>query len=270
MIQGISGYFDITASNPGTFASRIFYSEQYDNATGKHILSVTGVSIQSKEFGGEWYPHGEILIDGEVVGTMDNGYPASHKVSLTAGTGWHTVTRTAEGGINGFKEFPWASSEIESNDDGTKQVEISVDFLLYRDSSAPRPSFKATYTLDLTPVARHYTLSISKGVGTIVSVVNNGAELEDGKTITHGDTLEINFSTDTEYKLTSHTVNGTHFESGGTYTVDGNVSVSAEARVVGYHIGGGLYHAYINNGSKTALYVAYIGDNGGKPVLYGQ
>ena len=151
MIQGVSGSFDIACSNPSTFTARIFYSEQYDKATGKHIVGITGISIRSTEFGHSWYPHGTIAIDGAVVGTMDNSNPASHTVSLTAGSGWHVVNLTTEGRYNGFKDFPWDSGEIRSNPDGTKTVEIVVDFLLYRDSSAPRPSFKGFFSVELTP-----------------------------------------------------------------------------------------------------------------------
>lgn len=160
MIQGVSGSFDIAGSNPSTFTARIFYSEQYDKATGKHVLSIgkaitndageiieydSGINIQSREFGYEWYPHGSISIDGAVVGSMDNSQPASHTVSLTAGNGWHKVVP-----YHGGADFPWRSVEIPSNPDGTKTVEIAVDFLLYRSSSTPRPSFKGSYSVELT------------------------------------------------------------------------------------------------------------------------
>lgn len=270
MIQGVSGSFDIAGTNPSTFAARVFYSEQYDEITGKHILGITGISIQSKEFGYEWYPHGSVSIENEVVGTMDNSYPASHKVSLTAGSGWHTVTRTSEGGINGFKDFPWNSSEIESDEFGNRQVTISVNFLLYRANANARPSFKGSYTLELTPTARHYGLSISKGIGTDAVVTKNGKELEDGATITHGDELTISFSADKMYKITEHTVNGNPHLSGEKHTVTGDVSVFVKGRVLTYAIGSGLYHAYIGGDVGAKKYVAYIGDENDKPVIYGQ
>lgn len=172
MIQGVSGSFDIACSNPSTFTARIFYSEQYDKATGKHIVSITGISIRSTEYGHEWYPHGSISIDGAVVGSMNNSSPATHEVSLTAGSGWHKVTL-----YYGSNDFPWNSEEIPSNPDGTKTVEIAVDFLLYRSSSTPRPSFKGSILLELTPTPTGlaYIDNGSENVPCQICIDNGGA-----------------------------------------------------------------------------------------------
>jgi hypothetical protein len=270
MIRGISGSFQLAAENDGSFAAEIPYYEEYDESTGKHVLTFDAIKIQSSTWGKTWYPHGSIAVDGAVVGTMDNSNPASHSVSLTAGSGWHTVTRTYEGVVNGFKAFPWKSEEITSEPDGTKTVTVVVDFLLYRDSNAPRPSFKGTFSLELTPTARHYTLSISEGVGADAVVTKNGDELEDGATITHGDELMISFSAAEGYKITEQSVNGNHYQSGEKHTVTGDVSVHVKARVLAYAIGSGLYHAHIGAAEGAKKYVAYVGDENNKPVLYGQ
>lgn len=172
MIQGVSGSFDIAGSNPSTFTARIFYSEQYDKATGKHIVGITGISIRSTEFGYEWYPHGTISIDGAVVGSMDNSSPASHTVSLTAGSGWHKVVP-----YHGGTDFPWNSVEIPSNPDGTKTAEIAVDFLLYRSSSTPRPSFKGSYSVELTftPAGLAYIDTGAENTPCQICIDNGGA-----------------------------------------------------------------------------------------------
>lgn len=270
MTQGVKGIFQISAENDSSFAAEIPYYEEYDESTGRHFLYFEPIKIQSKTWGKTWYPHGTISVDGVTAGSMDNSNPASHSVSLTAGSGWHTVQLTAEGKNNGFPGFPWKSSEIVSGSDGTKAVVIDVSIVMYRDNSAPRPSFKGTFTLDLTPTARHYVLSIEESTGADAVVTLDGEELEDGATITHGDELEITFSTATGYKLTEHSVNGEYHMSGELHTVTGDVSVTAMARVLGYSIGDGLYHACIKGINGKGLYVAYIGDGENKPVLYGQ
>lgn len=146
MTQGVIDSFDLSGDNLG-MNGRIFYEEQYDPKTGKHTLSITGISIQSPTYGQTWYPHGSIAVNGEVVGEMDNTAPASHQVSITAGSGWHTVTLTTEGRYNGFPDFPWVSSEFKGN-----QATISVSIIMYRNSSTPRSTIQGSVTIDLTAV----------------------------------------------------------------------------------------------------------------------
>jgi hypothetical protein len=141
MTQGVIGSFDLSGDNLG-MNGRIFYEEQYDPKTGKHTLSITGISIQSPTYGQTWYPHGSIAVNGEVVGEMDNTAPASHQVSITAGSGWHKVA--LHYGTNGF---PWVSSEFKGN-----QATISVTIIMYRDSSTPRSTIQGSVTIDLTAV----------------------------------------------------------------------------------------------------------------------
>lgn len=154
MVQGVNGYFDIVSENVSTFTARIFYDEQYDPNTGKHIASITGVSIKSTVYGQSWYPNGKITINGEIVGEMNNSQPATHTVSLTAGSDWHKVVP-----YYGGNDFPWVSSEIASDADGNKTIVIAVDFLLYRDSSAPIPSFVGSQEIALTPVTPKHTVA---------------------------------------------------------------------------------------------------------------
>ena len=75
-----------------------------------------------------------------------------------------------------------------------------------------------------------YTLSISQGTGSSISVKRNGAALSNGATITYGDSLAIAISANTGYDLSSRSHND------GTYTVSGNISVSATATVKSYKL----------------------------------
>ena len=80
-----------------------------------------------------------------------------------------------------------------------------------------------------TATRRTYTLSISAGTGSTVTVKRGGETLTNGATICYSDALQITFGAQTGYTLGTHTVNGSTFASGGTYTVTGAVSVAATA-----------------------------------------
>ncbi len=51
-----------------------------------------------------------------------------------------------------------------------------------------------------------------------------------------GDVLRISFSANTGYELKTHTVNGSSFASGGSHTVNGNVTVAATAALKSYEL----------------------------------
>lgn len=89
-------------------------------------------------------------------------------------------------------------------------------------------------TLEPCPV---YSLSISAGTGSSVTV-NRTSSAGAGSTgnlsagtikLYHGDKLKITFTPSTNYGITTHTVNGSTFTSGGTHTVSSNVDVKATA-----------------------------------------
>lgn len=70
-----------------------------------------------------------------------------------------------------------------------------------------------------------YKLTISQGTGTTVSVQCNGSAASNGDSIIPGDSLQINISANTGYDLASRS------HSNGTYSVSGNITVSATASV---------------------------------------
>ena len=88
-------------------------------------------------------------------------------------------------------------------------------------------------TVAATAVRKTYTLSVSAGAGSTVTVLQNGTALPDGAVITHGDTLTVRFAAQAGYELLTHTLNGASFPSGGTHTVSGAVAVAATARRLG-------------------------------------
>lgn len=78
-----------------------------------------------------------------------------------------------------------------------------------------------------------FTLSISQGTGSTISVKRNNVSLSNGDTIYYGDVLAISISANTGYNIGTHTVNGSNWTS-GNYTVAGAVSVISTATLIQY------------------------------------
>lgn len=119
-------------------------------------------------------------------------------------------------------------------------------------------------TATVTPAT--YTLAIDKDSYSTITVKKGSTTLQNGDSITAGDTLTITFGTTTGYTLTLHTVNSANF-NGGNYTVSSNVTV--KARSTQNTTDGGVW--IFSNGA-WAEYQAYIYSNGSwekyQPYIY--
>ena len=95
----------------------------------------------------------------------------------------------------------------------------------------------------VSTAVKTYTLSISAGTGSTVTVnrtsspIGGTGNLSNGATLYHGDTLKISFTASTNYAISTHTVNGVSFTSGNTHTVSAAVSVVATAVVLASSVG---------------------------------
>lgn len=124
------------------------------------------------------------------------------------------------------------SITITHGSNGKKSVDVSItaQFHYYGTTNS---SYSGSISMTPNPV---YTLNISAGTGSSITV-NRTASTAGGtgnlsagnKKLYHGDTLKITFKPSTNYNIATHTVNGTTFTSGNSYTVSGNVSVVATA-----------------------------------------
>ena len=82
-----------------------------------------------------------------------------------------------------------------------------------------------------------YSLSISQGANTTVTITRTASPnqnattgvLSSGSVIYHGDVLTFTYSVSSNYKIDTHTVNGTTTNSGATITVDGNLNIVTTA-----------------------------------------
>ena len=84
-------------------------------------------------------------------------------------------------------------------------------------------------TVSVATSLKTYTLTISQGTGTSITIKKGSTTLSNNATITHFDELTVTITANTGYKLSSQS-----HTSGSTITVSGNVSVSATATVLSY------------------------------------
>lgn len=100
----------------------------------------------------------------------------------------------------------------------------------------------ASTTVNLDKITT-YSLSISAGTGSNITVNRTSSgyggtgNLSSGARLYYNDKLKITFTPSTNYAISTHTVNGSTFSSGNTYTVTGNVSVVATAQVLASSVG---------------------------------
>ena len=156
MATGKTGYFDIAGT--GGFAGRVNWSETYDIESNTSVVAVS-LSIQSKTYGGRWYPGGTISVDGIPVVTMDFNNKATHTFNVySAGDVWHTIYP-----LYGNADQPWNSGAIVHDDNGKKNVTISVNLKLYRDGNTAKPTISGSSAIALTEIPRASALAVSDG-----------------------------------------------------------------------------------------------------------
>lgn len=119
---------------------------------------------------------------------------------------------------------------LTHNVDGTRSFSVSIGAGIYNYTINERGS--GSFTLNQIPV---YTLSVTAGTGSSVSVNRTSSGyastgvITNGARLYRGDTLKITFTASSGYAISTHTVNGSAFTSGSSHTVSGNVAVAAAA-----------------------------------------
>ena len=171
---------------------------------------------------------------------------------------WRTNTGFTTSGSGklyiGVDGYGWAESAITDSQKITynsytvvgspRDLTIAMDgtgrwvkgFHIYATSDIDNISFsQQSFGVELEPCPV-YGLSISAGTGSSVTVNRTSSpkgstgNLSAGtKKLYYGDKLQISFTPSTNYSITTHTVNGAAFTSGGTHTVSGDVAVKATA-----------------------------------------
>lgn len=240
------------SGNDGNAEFRFAVDRSYNAAQNKSTLTIR---LQVKTPSGSGYSQtynlqeGSISVGGVTKQTFTND--GRFTVSTVAGS-WATVKTNGSDAV-------W-THEVTHNADGSASVAFSMSGLfLYRYASGDhyiRLSAAHTETASFNET-RVFTLSISAGTGSTITVTRNGTVLSDGASLSYGDTLTISFTANSGYALTTHTVNGSTFPSGSTQSVAGNVAVVAAAALIP---ASGTVRIW--NGTAWEEYQPYVYDNG--------
>ena len=203
---------------------RLKLERSYNAAANRSTLTVT-MQGRAPNYGGPFYLLNNALVqlNGSTLYNGGNGNAAlRYYIRFRGDDAWHDLTDDDTG-----QTESWTAT-VDHAADGRATAAFSVTARLYFSESyfMTFNDLSASQALDET---RHFTLSISAGTGSAVTVLRNGTALTNGAALTYGDRLTVNFSAQTGYTLTAHTVNGASFPSGGTHTVTGAVAVAAAA-----------------------------------------
>lgn len=237
-----------TLPTSGGVTFEITYTQTPNASTNKSVITVTNVRVKLSSYVGQFWFSGSIRIGGITV------------VSMSATQGTHFANINAK---NAFYKLngSYGSATISHDADGTKTVAFAtVSIVGYLNGSKKVSSASSTNVI-LDPIYQAFTLTISEGTGSIITVNRTSSpgggstgSLSNGATIYRSDVLTITFSASTGYNTSTLKVNGSAFTSGGTHTVASNVSVASTATKITYTIS---YNANGGTGAPSAQTKTY-------------
>lgn len=174
--------------------------------------------------------------------TQRSSYDSTSGVSITiTESAPYAITYNANGG-SGAPNSQSIYANVSYNLSTATPTRTGYNFLGWSTNSSatsasysPGQSVTLNGNLALYAVwqKKSFTLSISQGTGSTISVKRSGTTLNNGATIYYGDVLAISISANTGYNIGTHTVNGTTWTS-GNYTVTSAVTVKSTATLKTY------------------------------------
>lgn len=193
----------------------------WKNGTGNITITAGGITL------GSWEPstqltttaltyQGQVLWSVDKAFTLNTSAASSFVIAVTGGLFINT------GSTSNSITFPTTSSTQYTN-------------------AIPQP----------TP---YYTVSISQGTGSWVSVTANGSAVSSGASLIKGTTLTATFGANTGYNSPWMTVDGTGRSSGYQWTLNSNTSVSTGATINSYTV---YYNANGGSGAPSSQTKTY-------------
>lgn len=258
------------ATDPSGGYIRIKVVQTYNNSTNKSSLVI---SLQGKRIvdpAGVWDFVGyNISVGGTVICDNNTHYPGRLAADAQNTNTWYDIrswgaTYEDQGAIK-----TWTQT-ISHSANGSANVSFAFSGQFTCSGSGGEISPK-TATLDVSQT-RTFTLSISAGTGSSITVKKGNTTLSNGATITYGDVLTITFAASTGYTISTHKVNGTSFTSGNTHTVTGAVSVTSTATLKSFtlSISAGTGSSITVNRTSSPLGGGSTGNlSNGATVYYG-
>ena len=208
-------------SNRG-FYFRLKVVQDYDNVANASNLTVSLESYHASYSGTFNFLDNSsdpayIKANGNTLVTLGTAYKFKYAASKT----WQQMTSS--------NATTWTFTvSHDSSGNATVDFETAGRIYLYTGGTEYYGDMDKTMSYTFTGV-RAFSLSVSAGNGSIITVKRGGEALSHGAVIYYGDVLTITFGASTGYDLVDHTVNGSNFTSGGTHTVSAAVTVVATA-----------------------------------------
>lgn len=151
MASGKSGSFELSGNNGITV--KVTWSETYDIATNKSVVSIDSLKVKgSSWYGASYYLDGTIKVGGSTVIEFSSTL-GSHYAYVTALNTYANVVAAS----SSYASSPWESGNITHDSDGSKSVVIAVSVKGYVQGSSSYGSgwsVSGSKTVDLTTIPR--------------------------------------------------------------------------------------------------------------------
>lgn len=268
-------YKDFSAAN-GIF--RVIYTETTNLTANTSTITVTKCQFASTNwYGTNFYGDGIVQINGTTVVTLTNDvYHATDYIAAT--NEFHDIAGSAGS----------QSVTVSHNADGSGTASITLKGRpgVYNDmnmfclaSTNGNYAYNGSLNITLTKINRSFTLTINAGSNTSVEVTRlespisgEWGPLNSGATIYYGDVLEVTYSVGTGCTISTHTINGSSFNSGATHTVTAAVTVRTTATVNSFTLSlsiGSNSSITVNRTSSPKQGAAQGYLNNGSTIYYG-
>ena len=215
------------ATSPSGGYVRIKVVQTYNNSTNKSSLVISLQGKRTVDPAAIWDFFGyNISVGGTVICDNSTHYPGRLAANVQSTNTWYDIrswgaTYEDQGAIK-----TWTHT-VSHSTNGSANVSFAFSGQFTCSGSGGEISPK-TATLDISQT-RTFTLSISAGAGSSITVKKGSTSLTNGATIAYGDVLTITFIASTGYNISTHKVNNSTFTSGNSHTVTGDVSVTSTA-----------------------------------------
>lgn len=213
-------YVTLPSSGGATF--RIYYTETPNASTNKTVVKVTEVQVKLSSYVGQFYFSGSIKIGGTTVVSM-NATNGTHYANINAKDTFYKV--------NGS----YGSVTITHDADGTKTVAFATVGVQGYYNGSKKFSSATSKDVPLTRIYRTFTLTISAGTGSTITVNRTSSpgggstgSLTNGATIYYSDVLSVTTTANTGYDLVT--------QPNSSYTVTAAITLSATASLKTYSL----------------------------------
>lgn len=217
------------------------------NQHGSLVFNWTATQNQAKN---------QSTISWNIKGSVSSGWIVYSELSVKI-NGTSVYYRDSSNHTNTYNGTQLASGTktLTHAADGTCSFTVNIGAGIY--SWSINETGSGSFTLNAHTV---YSLSTSAGTGSSITVSRTSSgyastgNLSNGARLYKGDTLKITFTPSTNYAISTHTVNGSTFTSGGTHTVSANVAVVATAQVLASKVGATNAHIESNSTITVTKY----------------